>query len=99
MQAVNPSGDVMEGIAMVRGGTARGTIGISFGYTQDAYGSTDLTIGDETIPGNPDIDTGVQLCQMLDPQVGEGGIFAFSDPEASTPGRNGGMFKLVVPTA
>ena len=98
VQAINPSGDVMEGVAMLRGGTARGTIGISFGYTQDAYGSTDLTIGDETVPGNPDIDTGVQLCQMLDPQVGEGGILAFSDPEASTPGRNGGMFKLVVPS-
>ena len=98
VQAINPSGDVMEGVAMLRGGTARGTIGISFGYTQDAYGSTDLTVGDETIPGNPDIDTGVQLCQMLDPQVGEGGILAFSDPEASTPGRNGGMFKLVVPS-
>lgn len=95
IQAVNPSGDVMEGVAMLRGGTARGTIGISFGYTQDAYGSTNMTVDGEVRAGDPSINTGVQLSQMLDPQVGKGAVFAFSDPEASTPGRNGGMFKIV----
>lgn len=93
--AVNPTGDEMQAPAMVRAGTARGAIGLAFGYSQYAYGSKDIVIGDEVRKGDPAIARGVPLMQMLDPTVGEGATFTVSDPELATPGRNGGMFKIV----
>lgn len=90
----NPTGDVMTGVAMVRSGTARGTFATAYGYWKYAYGATDVTIGDTTISGNPDIGAGICVSQMLDPTVSDGAIVPAIDAEAATPGRNGGMFKI-----
>jgi tetrathionate reductase subunit A len=91
-QLSNPSGDVMEAPVLVRAGIARGTVGVAYGYGHRAYGAQDIEISGETIPGDAAIAAGINLCTMLDPTVP--GVFPLSDPEAGSPGRNGGAYRI-----
>ncbi len=88
-----PSGDVMYGPAMLRDGVVRKGFAAAFGYGQIAYGSSEMRIGDEVRAGNPDIARGINVAQMQDPTISNA-IFPIAEPEAGTPGRNGGMFKI-----
>ena len=92
VEVENPTGDVMRAQALVRGGIARGTFAVAYGYGHLAYGAQDSQIGDEVRPGNPAIGAGVHLQTMLDPKVE--GILPISDPEAATPGRSGGVYRI-----
>ncbi|MBS5451598.1 MAG: molybdopterin-dependent oxidoreductase [Coriobacteriia bacterium] len=89
-----PTGTSIEAPAMVRAGVAKGNIAISGGYGRTAWGSKDMELDGETIPGNPDIAAGVILRTMTDPTVGEGAIYPLSDNHAGTPARTGGMYKI-----
>lgn len=88
----NPTGDIMRGEAMVRGGIAKGTFAVAFGYGHFAYGSQAFDIDGTATPGDSAIGAGIHLQTMLDPTVA--GIFPVSDPEAATPGRCGGVYKI-----
>ena len=89
----NPTGDVMHAQAYVRGGIARGTFAVAYGYGHVAYGSQDVDIDGDVRKGNPAIAAGIHLQTQLDPTVE--GITAISDPEAATPGRSGGVYRIV----
>lgn len=83
----------MEGEAMVRGGIAEGTFGVAYGYGHRAYGAQDVAIeGEETCKGDPAIGSGIHLQTMLDPTISE--IYPLADPEGTSPGRSGGMYKI-----
>ncbi len=88
----NPTGDVMHARALVRGGIATGTFAVAYGYGHLAYGAQPVTIGDEERPGDQAVAAGVHLQTMLDPRVE--GILPISDPEAATPGRSGGVYRI-----
>lgn len=93
VRVTNPTGDVMEGEAMVRAGVNRRTLGFAYGYGKIAYGAQDVNIeGEEPRPGNPDIGAGVHLQAMLDPTVAD--AYPVADPEAGTPARSGAAFKI-----
>lgn len=94
VRVTNPTGDVMEGPAMVRAGVAKGNIAISGGYHRKGWGASDVEIDGEVTPGNPEIGAGTILMTMLDPTVGEGVIYPLSDNHAGTPARTGGMYKI-----
>lgn len=89
-----PTGETMEGEAMVRAGIARGTFGLAYGYGHRAYGAQDVEIDGKLTKGNPAIGTGVQLTVITDPSLDEGVIYPICDGDAATPGRNGGMYKI-----
>ena len=90
-----PTGEVMNGEAMVRGGQAKGSFGVAFGYGHRAYGAQDVTIDGETRAGNKAIGAGVHLATMQDAQVSKNGTQYFlADPDCAVPGRNGGMYKI-----
>ena len=94
VKITSATGDVMEGEAMVRAGIAAGTFGVAYGYGHTAYGAQDVNIeGEGARSGNPAIAAGVHLQTMVDPTV-EDEIYPFADPEASTPARSGGMYKI-----
>ncbi len=95
VQAINPSGDVMEGEAMVRAGIARRTFGVAYGYGHRAYGAQDVEIDGTLTPGDPAIGAGVHLHTMLDPTLGEDVVYPINDNDSGTPGRSGGMYKIV----
>ncbi len=88
----NPTGDIMQGPALVRAGVAKGTFALEYGYGHIAYGSQDMEIDGAAVPGNSAISTGIHLQTMLDPKVE--GIYPLSDPESATPGRSGGVYKI-----
>lgn len=88
----NPTGDSMHAQALVRGGIAQGTFAVAYGYGHVAYGAQDLEIDGEQRPGNPAIGAGIHLQTMLDPKVE--GVLPISDPEAATPGRSGGVYRI-----
>ena len=88
----NPTGDVMHAQALVRDGIAYGTFAVAYGYGHFAYGAQDLEIDGEKRPGDPAIGAGVHLQTMLDPKVE--GVLPISDPEAATPGRSGGVYRI-----
>lgn len=90
----NPTGDVMKGKAMVRGGIARGTFGVAFGYGHLAYGAQDAEIDGKKEKGNPAIGSGIHLQTMLDPTLGDDVIYPLVDSDAGSPGRSGGMYKI-----
>lgn len=95
IRAVTPMGDVTEGEAMVRAGQVKGGIAVSFGYGHLAYGAQDIEIDGELTKGDPAIGAGTRLLTMLDPVLGQQGILQiYSDNEAASPGRSGGMFKI-----
>lgn len=93
IRIVSPGGDVMEGPAMVRDGIAKGTFGVAFGYGHIAYGAQSVTIDGEETPGNPEIGAGIHLETILDPTVKDA-VYPISDPEAASPGRCGGFYKI-----
>lgn len=90
----NPTGDVMEGPAMVRAGVAKGTFAVAFGYAQIALGNQVYEIDGGEVAADPAIGAGIHLQTMLDPTV-EAGNFPVSDPEAAVPGRSGGVYKIM----
>lgn len=92
VEVENPTGDVMRAPALVRGGIASGTFAVAYGYGHVAYGAQDVEIDGEKRPGNPAIAAGIHLQTMLDPQVE--GVLPLSDPEAATPGRSGGAYRI-----
>jgi tetrathionate reductase subunit A len=92
VEVTNPTGDIMKAPAAVRGGVAKGNFGLAHGYGHFAYGAEDYEIDGEVRAGNPDIALGANITMMLDPTVE--GIFPMADPEAATPGRCGGVFKI-----
>ena len=92
VNVTNPTGDVMTALAMVRGGVAKGNFGLAHGYGHFAYGAENYEIDGQVTPGNPAIAAGANMTMMLDPTVP--GIFPMADPEAGTPGRCGGVFKI-----
>ncbi|MCB7037352.1 molybdopterin dinucleotide binding domain-containing protein [Eggerthella sinensis] len=92
VEVENPTGDVMRAPALVRGGIASGTFAVAYGYGHVAYGAQDMEIDGEKRPGNPAIAAGIHLQTMLDPQVE--GVLPLSDPEAATPGRSGGAYRI-----
>ena len=94
IRVTNPSGDVMEGPAWVRGGVAKGTFAVAYGYGHRAYGAQDRIIDGELHEGNSAIAAGVHLQTQLDPTVGDGAVFPIADWEAGTPGRCGGFYKI-----
>ena len=65
---------------------------MAYGYGHVAYGAQDVEIDGEKRPGNPAIAAGIHLQTMLDPQVE--GVLPLSDPEAATPGRSGGAYRI-----
>ena len=94
VHVTSPTGDVMEGEAMVRAGIAPGTFGVAYGYGHRAYGAQDVAIeGEAARAGNPAIAGGIHLQTIIDPTI-ESEIYPFADPEASTPARSGGMYKI-----
>lgn len=88
----NPTGDVMHAQALVRDGIAKNTFAVAYGYGHVAYGAQDVEIDGVLRPGNPAIGAGVHLQTMLDPKVE--GILPLSDPEAATPSRSGGVYRI-----
>lgn len=93
IRITNPTGDVMEGEAMVRAGIARGTFGVAYGYGHIGYGAQDVLIeGGESRPGDPAIGAGVHLQTILDPTVED--PYPYVDPEAASPARSGGVYKI-----
>lgn len=94
VRIANPTGDVMEGRAMVRAGIARGTFGVAYGYGHHAYGAKGYSIDGQATEGSEAIGAGVHLQTMLDPKVGEGVIYPLADHDAASPGRSGGMYKI-----
>lgn len=88
----NPTGDTMHAQALVRDGIAKGTFAVAYGYGHVAYGAQDVEIDGEKRPGNPAIRAGIHLQTMLDPRVE--GILPLSDPEAATPSRSGGVYRI-----
>lgn len=94
IKITNPTGDVMEGEAMVRAGIARGTFGVAYGYGHLAYGAQDVDIDGKLTKGDLAIGAGIHLQTMIDPTFEGDIIYPFADPEAASPGRNGGMYKI-----
>lgn len=95
VRALTPAGDAMEGVAWVRAGIAPSTFAVSFGYGHRAYGAQDAVVDGKLAAGDPAIGAGIHLETMLDPVVSQGDVlFALSDSNGSTPGRNGGMYKI-----
>lgn len=92
VEAENPTGDIMRAPALVRGGIAKGTFAVAYGYGHVAYGAQDVEIDGEKRPGDPAIGAGIHLQTMLDPKVE--GVLPISDPEAATPGRSGGVYRI-----
>lgn len=93
VNAENPTGDVMHAQALVRDGIAKGTFAVAYGYGHVAYGAQDVEIDGEKRPGDPAIGAGIHLQTMLDPKVE--GVLPISDPEAATPGRSGGVYRII----
>lgn len=89
----NPTGDVMRGQAMVRGGIAKGTFAVAYGYGHWEYGARDYEVDGQKVSGDASIGAGIHLQTMLDPTI-EAGSFPVADPEASVPGRSGGVYKI-----
>lgn len=77
-----------KGILRVREGVARGTLGVCFGYGKWEYGSKDVIIDGETIPGDPVRGEGTATNQLglLDPTVD--GIVGLSESTSGSPNRN-----------
>ena len=75
VRIANPTGDIMEGEAMVRAGIARGTFGVAFGYGHRAYGTQDREVDGTLAKGDPAIGAGIHLQTMLDPTLEEGVIY------------------------
>ena len=95
IRAVTPLGDVSEGVAMVRAGQVKGAFSLSFGYEHINYGAQDIEIDGKLTKGDPAIAAGVRIHQMLDPLVSKDGVLSiYSENEAASPGRSGGMFKI-----
>ena len=94
VRVTNPSGDVMEGEAMVRAGIAKGTFGVAYGYGHYSYGARAVDIDGKTTEANEAISAGVHLQTMLDPKLGDGVIYPLVDHDANSPGRSGGMYKI-----
>lgn len=94
VRITNPTGDVMEGEAMVRAGIARGTFGVAYGYGHYAYGAKGYSVDGQAIEGDKAIGAGVHLQTMLDPKVDEGVIYPLVDHDAASPGRSGGMYRI-----
>ena len=93
IRITNPTGDVMEGPAMVRGGIAKGTFGVAYGYGHVGYGAQPIHVeGGYDSPGDPAIGAGIHLQTILDPTIDA--LYPFADPEASAPARNGGAYKI-----
>lgn len=95
IRAVAATGDVMDGTAWVRAGVARHTIGVAHGYGHHAYGAQDTEIDGKKTPGNPAVAAGFNIQQTTDPTVCKDGVlYGVADNDASTPMRNGGMFRI-----
>ena len=94
VNVTNPSGDVMTGEAWVRGGVAKGTFAVAYGYGHRAYGAQDVEIDGVMTKGDPAIGAGVHLATMTDPSLGDGTVFLLADNEGSTPARSGGMYRI-----
>lgn len=95
VRATTPTGEVTEGVAMVRGGQVKGAFSLSFGYGHDNYGAQDVEVDGQRVEGNPAIAAGVRTKMMLDPLVSKDGVYSIlADHDASSPGRCGGMFKI-----
>ncbi len=94
VRIVNPTGDVMEGEAMIRAGIAKGTFGVAYGYGHRFYGASGYSVDGAQNEANPAIGAGVHLQTMLDPTLGEDVIYPLVDHDANSPGRSGGMYKI-----
>ncbi|OUO91326.1 hypothetical protein B5F40_04270 [Gordonibacter sp. An230] len=94
VRVTNPTGDVMEGEAWVRGGVARRTFAVAYGYGHRAYGAQDVEIDGKLTKGDPAIGAGVHLDTMLDPTLGDDVVYPLNDNDSGTPGRSGGMYKI-----
>lgn len=93
IRITNPTGDVMQGEAMVRAGIAPGTFGVAYGYGHIAYGAQNVDVeGEASRPGDPAIGAGIHLQTILDPLFED--PFPYVDPEAASPARSGGMYKI-----
>ena len=93
IRITNPTGDVMEGEAMVRAGIARGTFGVGLRLRSHRLWSPrrhDRGRGKPT--GRPGIGAGVHLQTILDPTVED--PYPYVDPEAASPARSGGVYKI-----
>ena len=91
----NPTGDKMEGQALVREGIARKVFAVPFGYGHIAYGAKGYEIDGQAIEGDEKISKGIHLATMLDPQVSKDGIiYPYSEYELGSPARSGGAFKI-----
>lgn len=77
-----------NGIAKVRKGIAKGTLGVEFGYGKWEYGSRDAVIDGKTIEGDSDRGRGTATNQLgpLDPTVD--GIVGVSEAVSGSPSRN-----------
>lgn len=93
IKITNPTGDVMQGEAMVRAGVAPGTFAVAFGYGHKAFGAQDVEIDGKLTRGNPDIGAGIHLQTMLDPTM-QDVIYPLADSDAAVPARSGGMYKI-----
>lgn len=93
VRVIPATGGEFEGIALVRPGIAKGTIGIAFGYGHWEYGAKSHSVDGKAVEGNEDIGAGVHLMSLTDPTVDK--FFGISEASTGGPGRNGGAYKIV----
>lgn len=93
VRAIGPTGDVMQGVAMVRAGIAPKTIGVAFGYGHRSYGAQDVDVDGKLVKGDPAIGAGIHLQTMLDPTMPDV-VYPLADVDTGSPARNGCMFKI-----
>lgn len=92
VRVVPATGGEFEGIALVRPGIAKGTIGIAFGYGHWEYGAKTFQVEGEEDQGNDAIGAGVHLTSLFDPRVDK--LFGISEASTGGPGRNGGAYRI-----
>lgn len=82
------------GILKVREGISRGTLGVHFGFGKWEYGSKDMEVDGEIIKGDSIRGEGTATNQLglMDDTVD--GIFAISEPNSGSPGRNSIRLKI-----
>lgn len=94
VRVIPATGGDFEGIALVRPGIAKGTVGIAFGYGHWEYGASSHSVDGKEIEGSGSdaIGAGVHLMSLADPTVDK--IFGISEASTGGPGRNGGAYKI-----
>lgn len=92
VRVVPATGGAFEGIALVRTGIAKGSIGVAYGYGHWEYGAKSYTIEGEGEQVDKERGKGFHLMNLLDPSIKD--IFGFSEASTGGPSRNGGAYRI-----